>query len=349
LPKHLTIGLGSRRRGEPVIKLLGACNIGVRQFLDPMLRETGDREPSYYTPPSDFSPYRGRELPGVRSVPPSFGEEGLLHQGEIYPQGAYGGLGHQGYGREQTPRPYSRGGRGVEMLGERAQKRGGFGRPAPAVLYAPQVQQQGPFVRTHRIPESPFRSPSYIPQQPGPMHAVSAETRARGPRQEWGGYQGYGRAERGTESLEERIAELERQKGAERERITALEKQRSAERARGAITSEMRRMQTVISPIDHPGLYSQADQMAVIHDCPLTHKGIMALAGTCMAVTKNVDIKLSYLAEAEWENTRRKGGENLTDEQMLAIEAKVLEFHQKQMVEAKKIKEKMHMGKGTGR
>jgi hypothetical protein len=205
LPKHLTIGLGSRRRGKPVIKLLGACNIGVRQFLDPMLRETGDREPSYYTPPSDFSPYRGRELPGVRSVPPSFGEEGLLHQGEIYPQGAYGGLGHQGYGREQTPRPYSRGGRGVEMLGEGAQKRGGFGRPAPAVLYAPQVQQQGPFVRTHRIPESPFRSPSYIPQQLGPMHAVSAETRARGPRQEWGGYQGYGRAERGTESLEKEL------------------------------------------------------------------------------------------------------------------------------------------------
>jgi hypothetical protein len=150
----------------------------------------------------------------------------------------------------------------------------------------------------------------------------------------------------------ERIAELERQKGAERERITALENQRSAERARGAITSEMRRMQTVISPIDHPGLYSQADQMAVIHDCPLTHKGIMALAGTCMAVTKNVDIKQSYPAEAEWENTRRmcsEGGENLTDDQVLAIEAKVLEFHQKQMVEAKKIKEKMQMGKGTGR
>jgi hypothetical protein len=210
LPKYLTIGLGSRRRGEPVIKLIEACNIGVRQFLDPMLRETGEGEPSYYTPPSDFTPYRGRELPGVRSVPPSFGEEGLLQQGEIYLQGAFGGLGHQGYGREQTPRPYSRGGRGVGILGERAQSRGGFERTAPAVLYAPQVQQQRPCAGTPRIPESPFRPPPYVPQQPGPMHAMQAEARAREPRQEWGGYQGRGRAGGGTESLEERIAELER-------------------------------------------------------------------------------------------------------------------------------------------
>jgi hypothetical protein len=102
-----------------------------------------------------------------------------------------------------------------------------------------------------------------------------------------------------------------------------------------------------------PGAVLTSGSDGCNHDRPLTHKGIMALAGTCMAVKKNVDIKLSYLAEAEWENTRRmcsKGGENLTDKQVLAIEAKVLKFHQKQMVEAKRIKEKMQMaGKGTGR
>jgi hypothetical protein len=63
---------------------------------------------------------------------------------------------------------------------------------------------------------------------------------------------------------------------------------------------------------------------------------------------KNVDIKLSYIADAEWEYGRRlcaEGGENLTDAQVLEIEAKILEFHAKQMVDAKKAKDKM---KATG-
>jgi hypothetical protein len=42
----------------------------------------------------------------------------------------------------------------------------------------------------------------------------------------------------------------------------------------------------------------------------------------------------------------RGSGENLTDAQILEIEAKILEFHAKQMVEAKKAKDKM---KATGR
>jgi hypothetical protein len=61
-PKNLTVSMGTRRRGELVIRLLEACNIGVRQFLDPMLREIGDRGLNFSTPPSDFAPYGRREI-----------------------------------------------------------------------------------------------------------------------------------------------------------------------------------------------------------------------------------------------------------------------------------------------
>jgi hypothetical protein len=119
------------------------------------------------------------------------------------------------------------------------------------------------------------------------------------------------------------------------ERMERSEKQRNSEKARWAITSEIRRMQASISPSEHPGLSSQIDQHAAIHDCPPSHRGIMALTGACMVVIKNVDIKVSYLADAEWEYGRRlcaEKGEDLTDDQVLEIEAKVLEFHAKQMV-----------------
>jgi hypothetical protein len=124
------------------------------------------------------------------------------------------------------------------------------------------------------------------------------------------------------------------------------EQLRSTERARSGITTEMRRMQTTISPVEHPGLYAVADEYATIHDSPPSHRGPMALTGGCMQVIKNVDIKLSYIADAEWEYGRRlcaEGGEHLSDAQVLEIEAKILEFHAKQMVEAKKAKDKMRI------
>lgn len=126
--------------------------------------------------------------------------------------------------------------------------------------------------------------------------------------------------------------------------MARAEQQREMERARSGITTEMRRMQTTISPLEHPGLYAVADQYATIHDSPPSHRGPMALTGGCMQVIKNIDIKLSYIADAEWEFVRRlcaEGGENLTNEQVLEIEARVLKFHAKQMVEARKVKDKM--------
>jgi hypothetical protein len=132
-------------------------------------------------------------------------------------------------------------------------------------------------------------------------------------------------------------------------KFARAEQQRSMERARSGITMEMRRMQTTISPLEHLGLYAVADQYATIHDSPPSHRGPMALTRGCMQVIKNIDIKLTYIADAEWEYGRRlcaEGGENLLDEQVLEIEAKILEFHAKQMVEAKKVKDKMKIAGG---
>jgi hypothetical protein len=108
-------------------------------------------------------------------------------------------------------------------------------------------------------------------------------------------------------------------------------------------------MQTTISPVDHPGLFAVADQFATIHDSPPSHRGPMCTTGRCMHVIKNIDIKLIHVADAEWEYGQRlcaEGGENLTDAQILEIEAKILEFHAKQVVEARKVKDKMNIAGG---
>jgi hypothetical protein len=113
-------------------------------------------------------------------------------------------------------------------------------------------------------------------------------------------------------------------------RVSRLERQREAERARSSITEEMRRMHSSISPQEHPGLYANMDLCVTIHGCSPSHRGVLALTGGCMMVIKNVDIKVIYLADAEFQYARRlcaEGGENLTDAQVLEIEAKVLDFH----------------------
>jgi hypothetical protein len=63
----------------------------------------------------------------------------------------------------------------------------------------------------------------------------------------------------------------------------------------------------------------------------------MCVAGATGDILKVPDIKLSYLADAVWEFTRRKcaeAGEHLTDQQVLEIEAQVMEYFGKQRVEA---------------
>jgi hypothetical protein len=132
-------------------------------------------------------------------------------------------------------------------------------------------------------------------------------------------------------------------------RIEALEYDRRYEKARSGLNSELRRLQSGVSSFEHPGLYSHIDQMVTLHEAPPTHRGPMAVAGAVGDVLKVPHIKLSYLAEGVWEFTRRKcaeGGEHLTDQQILEIEAQVLEYFGKQRVEAGKIMDKAGL---TGR
>jgi hypothetical protein len=125
--------------------------------------------------------------------------------------------------------------------------------------------------------------------------------------------------------------------------IEALEYERRYEKARSGLNSELRRLQSGVSAFDHPGLYSHIDQMVTLHEAQPTHRGPMAVAGAVGDVLKVPHIKLSYLAEGVWEFTRRKcaeAGEHLTDQQIVEIEAQVLEYFGKQRVEAEKILDK---------
>jgi hypothetical protein len=290
--------------------------VNVRQFIDSRLDANEDREPEDQTLGSEFKPYgRGRGHLERKRTPATFREEGfqeiigargriaagstpiLAHAGALSPSL---GLGMRGYG-----------------LGmDRGAMHGIPGRPAHRVPIAPQIQQAGYFAVNPVMPDQP-----YIPHVVPPyQHNLEVQ---------YGGFGGVPTRPEPERDLKEgrteRLEQLER-------RMERLERQRNSKKARWAITSEIRRMQASISPTEHPGLYSQIDQHAAIHDCPPSHRGIMALTGACMVVIKNVDINVSYLADAEWEYGRRlcsEGGEDLTKEHVLKIEAKVLEFHAK--------------------
>lgn len=135
-------------------------------------------------------------------------------------------------------------------------------------------------------------------------------------------------------------------------RIEAIENDRRYEKARSGLSTELRWLQSGVSAFDHPGLYTHIDQMATLHEAPPTHRGPMAVAGVVGDVLKVPHIKLSYLADAIWEFTRRKcaeGGEHLTDQQILEIEAQVLEYFGKQRVEAGKILDKAGLTARGGR
>jgi hypothetical protein len=126
-------------------------------------------------------------------------------------------------------------------------------------------------------------------------------------------------------------------------RIEALDHERCYEKARSGLNSELRRLQSGVSAFDHLGLYSHIDQMVTLHEAPPSHRGPMAVAGAVGDVLKVPHIELLYLAEGVWEFTRRKcaeAGEHLTDQQILEIEAQVLEYFEKQRVEAGKILDK---------
>lgn len=126
-------------------------------------------------------------------------------------------------------------------------------------------------------------------------------------------------------------------------RLAALEESRRIERERGTMSTELRRMQSSISPFEHPGIYAHVDEMVTMHELPDTWAGPLQVAGASGNVLIADNVKLAFLKDAIWEFTRRKcgeGGEVLTQKQIQGIEAQTLEFYGKQRVEAKKIMEK---------
>lgn len=117
------------------------------------------------------------------------------------------------------------------------------------------------------------------------------------------------------------------------------------------MSSELRRMQSGVSPFEYPGVYSHVVQMVTIHELPRTWTGPLTVSVTAGSVLIADHVKLAFLAEAIWEFTKRKcaeAGENLTDKQIMEIEAQTLEFYGKQRVEAKKFLEKARLSTGKG-
>jgi hypothetical protein len=352
-PEDLTVGLTSRRRGEDIIKLLRACDVNPEPFIDPLLGGSEEGDEEYRTPQSELDRIMGGGGSGRRST--SIHEmEGRFQTFRGGCQGEYGGgleIPRRG-GAPSRPVP---GGPGVGLGMERGAYRGFGGRATSHMQFAPQVQHVERVARTPLLPEHqyPFgqqlprpvtqvRTPA-IPEQPYQFGQHLARPAAQ--------RMGYGTPQPQSEHFGEEQKGIAEQVESLSRRVAMSDEQlRSTERARSGITTEMRRMQTTISPVEHPGLYAVADQYATIHDSLPSHRGRMALTGGCMQVIKNVDIKLSYIADAEWEYGRRlcaEGGEHLSDAQVLEIEAKILEFHAKQVVEAKKANDKMRIGGGS--
>lgn len=156
----------------------------------------------------------------------------------------------------------------------------------------------------------------------------------------------------GRESLEERMAALEESRKIERERMTALEESRKIERERNAMSSELRRLQSGVSPFEHPGVYAHIDELVTMHELPSTWGRPLQVSGAAGNVLVADNVKLAFLKEALWEFTKRKcaeAGEVLTDRQVRDIEAQTMEFYGKQRVEAKKIMEKARINPNQGK
>jgi hypothetical protein len=263
-PADLTIGLTSRRRGEDVVKLMQACDVNPTPFIDPLLSDMEEGDQEYRTPQLELDRIMGGVGSGRRST--------FIHEMEGRFQAYRGGYPGEHFGgalgaqmRERAPSPrHAQGGPGFGVGVEREGLRKFAGRAAPQVQFAPQVQQVERVVRTPFVPEHPYQFGQHLPRPASQGMAYGTPQ----PQQEQ-----FGEAQRG---IAEQVQSLAK-------RVAMSEQLRSIlERARSGITTEMRRMQNMISLVDHPGLYAVADQYATIHDSPPSHRGHMALTGGCM-------------------------------------------------------------------
>lgn len=134
-------------------------------------------------------------------------------------------------------------------------------------------------------------------------------------------------------------------------RIAAMEENRQIERERGAMSLELRRMQSSVTPFEHPSIYAHIDEMVTMHELSRTWGGPMQVAGASGNVLIADNVKLGFLKDAIWEFTRRKcaeAGEVLSEKQIRDIEAQTLEFCGQQRVEAKNILKKARINPNKG-
>jgi hypothetical protein len=325
-PKELTIARMSKGARDPVIILLKKLKMPTEPYLDPLAERPRSGLGDYFTPETQLGLHaEERRL----SVSRPFAESAYEQQG----RGLMGAMGRRGGGTpllraHMTPSPQ----RPIPQFGQ--QLGPGYQpafRPAPAAAYNAHM---------HGGARAPFSFNQRDEKEEGMQIPM---TEQRGDR--FGGYEmgrmasPYPRPQReeryGRDPLEERIA--------------ALEEDRQIERARGAMSSELHRMQSAVSPFDHPGVYFHIDDMVTIHKLPRTWAGPMTVSGASGNVLIADNVKLAFLKEAIWEFTKRKcaeAGEVLTERQIRDIEAQTLEFYGKQRVEAKKLLEKARINPG---
>jgi hypothetical protein len=322
-PRELTVGKGTRGRRDPVILLMRRLKMNPEAYLDHLAARPPSGLGEYLTPETQF----GLRMEGQRgSEPLQFGEQDRGgHAGNRQ------GPGGRGRAFANPPRPAST--PSPQRFSPQFGPQQGHAfqpsfRPVPAAIYSPRMHmgagQAGPFYPAEKDEEY--------------LHVP-----VRGPRRE--GYEGFGGAPSPNffrqPPMEDRYGRNPLE--AISTRLAALEESRRIERERGTMSTELRRMQSSISPFEHPGIYAHVDEMVTMHELPDTWAGPLQVAGASGNVLIADNVKLAFLKDAIWEFTRRKcaeGGEVLTQKQIRDIEAQTLEFYGKQRVEAKKIMEK---------
>jgi hypothetical protein len=124
------------------------------------------------------------------------------------------------------------------------------------------------------------------------------------------------------------------------DRLAVFERKLNMQSARTGIEAEMRRAQAQINQDKDPGLFAQMDIASTIYSAPERWKGIIALMGGLSAVLRVPTSKLAFLGE-ELVSTGlqkcREAGENLTNEQVAAIENSVLETYRAKKAKAEEL------------
>jgi hypothetical protein len=330
-PKELMVERASRGRRDPVILLMRRLNMNPEAYLDPLAARSGSGLGDYLTPETQIGQRAERRR---ASMPPLHGEhERGLQGGNRFDLGGRGRSFIPMQRPATTPSPQRMATPYSPPIGHAYQQ--GF-RPVPTAAYGPRMQAGAGYA-------GPYHPEEYEEEcMQGPIRELRREGYDR-----FGGdpsphlfRQPHPQERPGRGSLE-----------AVWTRIGAMEESRQIERERGAMSSELRRMQSSVSPFEHPGIYAHIDEMVTMHELPKTWAGPLQVAGASGNVLIADNVKLAFLKDAIWGFTRRKcaeAGEVLSEKQIRDIEAQTLEFYGRQRVEAKKILEKARINPNKG-